>query len=98
MMSIGAHAAQSREMFHGRTNIERIKAAHISQTNFGYRDRIAGYRALADERVEVKSILACCGTQVQDGGEILIHAEFRELPPVHTPELFSPLCSDVCWQ
>src|ERR1700682_6652394 len=91
MMRIGAHAAQSREMLHGRINIERVEATHIGQTNIGYRGRVAGYRTLIDEGVEVKSIAACLGPQVQDRRKVMIHAECRQFPPVSTPEVFPSL-------
>ena len=66
MVCIGAHTAQSREMLHGCPHTERFEATYISQTDIGYRRRVAGYRALTDQRIEVKSIVVCLRPQVQD--------------------------------
>src|SRR5664279_5584291 len=65
MVCIGAHPAQAREMFYGRANIESFEPMHIGQANIGYHGRVAGYRALIDERVEVESVAACLRSQVQ---------------------------------
>src|SRR6266849_606325 len=91
MMRISAHAAQSREVLHGRANIERVEATHISQTNIGYRGRVTGYRSLIDEGVEVKSIAACLGPHVQDRRKVMIHAKCRQFLSVSTPEVFRSL-------
>src|SRR5258705_10648534 len=91
MMRISAHAAQSREVLHGRANIERVEATHISQANIGYRGRVTGYRALIDEGVEVKSIAAFLGPPVQDRGKDMVHTEGRQVPAGSTPEVFRSL-------
>src|SRR6266851_8550905 len=38
---VSVHTAQSREMLHGRTDVERVEATHISQSNIDYRGRVA---------------------------------------------------------
>ena len=53
-------------MLHGRPHAERFEATDIGQTDIGYRRRVAGYRALTDQRIEVKSIVVCLRPQVQD--------------------------------
>ena len=77
MVRIGAHATESREVLHGRRNTERVESTYVSQADIDYRDRVAGYRALIDEGVEVKPVVACLRPQVQDRRKILINANRR---------------------
>src|SRR6266705_1218253 len=95
MMRISPHAARSREGLYSRANIERVEAAHISQTNIRYRGRVTGYRPLIDEGVEVKSVAACLGPQVQDRCKVMIHTECRQFLSVSTPEVFRSLGPNV---
>src|SRR5260370_1693809 len=97
-MRISPHAAQSREVLHGRANIERVEATHISQTNIGYRGRVTGYRTLIDEGVKVKSIAACLRPQVQDRCKVMIHAKCRQFPSGSAPEVFRSLGPDLLRQ
>ncbi|GCC47167.1 hypothetical protein chiPu_0031186, partial [Chiloscyllium punctatum] len=87
MVRVGAHAAQSGKVLHGRTDASGFEAMDVGASDRAHLGRIIGDRTLIGQCVEIELIALGFRPKVEHRGEIEVDTKRCQFASMDTPEL-----------